>query len=195
MAKVFFVNGLCDESADFYKVFQDLKTYFGPAVCPLVVPFIVDGKVDCYINLLEYKAHRYENGAMKDVPMPDMGTRLDGLRTAIYEAVAETSDEMFEKYFSGEKFTPEEVILGISKGVKEGKIYPVFCGDAQLTDGVDQLLNGLIWLAPTVADYGSEIGVDIEGNPVEIAVNEDAATAAVVFKKISWHPFIGRVYL
>ena len=59
--------------------------------------------------------------------------------------------------------------LGISKGVKEGKIYPVFCGDAQLTDGVDQLLNGLIWLAPTVADYGSEIGVDIEGNPVEIA--------------------------
>ncbi|MFQ7026962.1 MAG: GTP-binding protein [Acutalibacteraceae bacterium] len=67
LAKVFFVNGLCDESADFYKVFQDLKTYFGPAVCPLVVPFIVDGKVDCYINLLEYKAHRYESGTMKDV--------------------------------------------------------------------------------------------------------------------------------
>ena len=192
LAKVFFVNGLCDESADFYKVFQDLKTYFGPAVCPLVVPFIVDGKVDCYINLLEYKAHRYENGVMKDVPMPDMGTRLDGLRTAIYEAVAETSDEMFEKYFSGEKFTPEEVILGISKGVKEGKIYPVFCGDAQLTDGVDQLLNGLIWLAPTVADYGSEIGVDIEGNPVEIAVNEDAATAAIVFKTVV-DPFIGKL--
>ena len=156
------------------------------------MPFIVDGKVDCYINLLEYKAHRYESGTMKDVPMPDMGTRLDGLRTAIYEAVAETSDEMFEKYFSGEKFTPEEVILGISKGVKEGKIYPVFCGDAQLTDGVDQLLNGLIWLAPTVADYGSEIGVDIEGNPVEIAVNEDAATAAIVFKTVV-DPFIGKL--
>ena len=51
---------------------------------------------------------------------------------------------------------------------------------------------GLIWLAPTVADYGSEIGVDIEGNPVEIAVNEDAATAAIVFKTVV-DPFIGKL--
>lgn len=50
-----------------------------------------------------------------------MGNRLEGLRTAICEAVAETSDEMFEKYFSGEDFTPEEIIVGVSKGVKEGK--------------------------------------------------------------------------
>ena len=41
--------------------------------------------------------------------------------------------------FQVKKFTPEEVILGISKGVKEGKIYPVFCGDAQLTDGVESI--------------------------------------------------------
>ena len=47
--------------------------------------------------------------------MPDMGDRLEGLRTAIYEAVAETSDEMFEKYFSGEAFNPEEVIANVRR--------------------------------------------------------------------------------
>ncbi len=63
----------------------------------------------CYVNLLEYKAYDYSGGKPVAVPMPDMGDRLEGLRTAIYEAVAETDDELFEKYFAGEPFTPEEV--------------------------------------------------------------------------------------
>ena len=136
LSKVFFVNGLCDESARFYRVFETLKASFGPSVCPVVVPFIVDGQANCYVNLLEYKAYAYSpDGKVSEVPMPDMGDRLEGLRTAIYEAVAETSDEMFEKYFSGEAFTPEEVIVGVSRGVKSGAISPVFCGDAINTFG------------------------------------------------------------
>ena len=192
LSKIFFVNGLCDESARFYRVFEDLKSSFGPSVCPVVVPYIVDGNADCYVNILEYKAYRYQNGVASEVPMPDMGDRLEGLRTAIYEAVAETSDEMFEKYFSGEQFTPEEVIVGISKGVKSGTISPVFCGDAQLTYGIEHLLNGLIWLAPSAEEKGGELGMDIDGNPVELSVNEDGAAAAVVFKTIA-DPFIGKL--
>ena len=153
---------------------------------------MVNGKVDCYVNLLEYKAYRYEDRKPMEVPMPDMGTRLEGLRTAMYEAVAETSDELFEKYFSGERFTPAEVILGISQGVKSGKISPVFCGDAHSTDGIDELLNGLIWLVPHAADKSSELGVDVDGEPVEVSVNEDGAAAAVVFKTVI-DPFIGKL--
>ena len=59
LSKVFFVNGLCDESARFYRVFETLKASFGPSVCPVVVPFIVDGQANCYVNLLEYKAYAY----------------------------------------------------------------------------------------------------------------------------------------
>ena len=96
LAKAFFVNGLCDESARFYHVFEDLKAKFGPTVCPVVVPYIEDGQANVYINLLAYKAFDYSNGAPVEVPMPDMGDhRLAGLRTAICEAVAETDDEMF----------------------------------------------------------------------------------------------------
>lgn len=192
LAKVFFVNGLCDESARFYRVFENLKASFGPSVCPVVVPFIVDGQANCYINLLDYKAYSYDGGKVSEVPMPDMGDRLEGLRTAIYEAVAETDDELFEKYFSGEPFTPEEVIVGVSKGVKSGAISPVFCGDAQTTYGVDQLLNGLNWLAPSAADKGEELGTDPDGNPVELSMNEDAAPAAIVFKTVA-DPYVGKL--
>ncbi|XOQ48036.1 MAG: Elongation factor G [Eubacteriales bacterium] len=192
LPKIFFVNGLCDESARFYRVFEDLKASFGPSVCPVVVPYIEDGKANIYINMLEYKAYDYQNGKPVEVKMPDMGNRLEGLRTAIYEAVAETSDEMFEKYFSGEQFTPEEVIVGVSKGVKSGAICPVFCGDALLMRGMEQFLDGLVWLAPSAEEKSAEIAADTDGNPVELSVNESGATAAIVFKTVA-DPFIGKM--
>ena len=192
LAKIFFVNGLCDEGSDFYGVFEDLKASFGPSVCPIVVPYFEDGKADKYINMLEYKAYDYSGGKPVQVPMPDMGARLEGLRTAIYEAVAETSDELFEKYFSGEEFTPEEVIIGVSQGVKRGTISPVFCGDALLMRGMELVMDGRCWLAPSAAEKGGELAVDVDGNPVEIAVNEDAAPAAIVFKTVA-DPFIGKL--
>lgn len=191
MSKVFFVNGLCDESARFYRVFETLKAKYGPSVCPVVVPYIENGQANCYVNILEYKAYRYENGKISQTAMPDMGDRLEGLRTAIYEAVAETDEEMFEKYFSGEEFTPEEVIVGVSRGVKEGTITPVFCGDAQNTFGIEHLLNGITWLVPS-ADEKGEIAVDVDGEPVELSVNSNGATAAIIFKTVA-DPFVGKL--
>ena len=192
LTKMFFVNGLCDESARFYRVFETLKSTFGPAVCPVIVPFIQDGQANIYVNLFEYKAYKYENGKMSQTDMPDMGDRLEGLRVAIKEAVAETSEELLDKFIMGEEFTPEEIILGVSQGVKDGSILPVFCGDAQNTYGINQLLDSLTWLAPSAADKGSEFGVDTNGDPVEISVNENGAAAAIVFKTVA-DPFVGKL--
>jgi elongation factor G len=190
--KMFFVNGLCDESARFYKVFEDLKHTFGPAVCPVVVPYIEDGKAEIYVNLFEYRAYKYtEGGKVVPTDMPDMGSRFEGLREAIKEAVAETSEELLEKFIDGQEFTPEEIVMGVSQGVKDGSLIPVFCGDAHNTFGIDQLLNSLVWLAPKAVS-GDEIGTDVNGEPVEITVSPDGATAAVVFKTVS-DPFVGKL--
>ncbi len=192
IAKLFFVNKLDNENADFYKVFEELKTKFGPMVCPIVVPYVEDRKVQCYVNLLEYKAYAYENGKAVERPLPDMGHRLDGLRTAINEAVAETSEELMEKYFSGEDFTPEERIRGLATGIRRGEIAPVFCGSAQELEGVDQLMSGLIWLAPWAETVAGETGIDASGNPIAIEPSETAPTAAVVFKTVV-DPFVGKL--
>ena len=192
IATLFFVNKLDNDNADFYKVFEELKTKFGPMVCPLVVPYVEDRQVKCYINLLEYKAYTYQDGKAAQVPIPDMGHRLEGLRTAINEAVAETSEELMEKYFSGEAFTPDELIMGLASGVRKGEIAPVFCGSALELAGVDQLLNGLMWLAPWGESLAGEDAVDPNGNPVELAVNDNAQPVAVVFKTVV-DPFVGKL--
>lgn len=190
--KMFFVNGLCDESARFYRVFETLKSTFGPAVCPVVVPYIQDGKAEVYVNLFEYKAYKYNgDGSVVQTDMPDMGDRLEGLREAIKEAVAETDEELLEKFVMGEEFTPEEIILGVSKGVKDGSLIPVFCGDAHNTFGIEQLLNSLVWLAPK-ADSTEEIGADIKGEPVEIPVSADGQPCGIVFKTVV-DPFVGKL--
>ena len=192
IATMFFVNKLDSEHADFYKVFEQLKTKFGPMVCPIVVPVMEEHKVKCYVNLLEYRAYTYADGKATSVPLPDMGHRLEGLRTAICEAVAETSEELMEKYFSGEEFTPDELITGLASGVRRGEIAPVFCGSALTLAGVDQLLNGLMWLAPWAETVAGEIGETPDGEPVDIHVDENAPTAAIVFKTVV-DPFVGKL--
>lgn len=192
IAKLFFINEMDNENADFYKVFDDLKATFGTMVCPLVVPFVENRKVQCYINLLENKAYTYKDGKPSEVAIPETGGRLDELITAMNEAVAETSEELMEKYFSGEEFTHDELIKGLSSGVRRGEIAPVFCGSAYTLDGVDQLMNGLIWLAPFAETMAGESGVDKGGNAVELSVNEDEPTAAIVFKTII-DPFVGKL--
>lgn len=192
IAKIFFVNEMDNENADFYKTFEELKSRFGTMVCPLVIPFVQNRKVQCYINLLENKAYSYKDGKPTEVPVPDDADNLDDLRTAMNEAVAETSEELMEKYFSGEEYTHEELINGLASGVRRGEIAPVFCGSAYTLEGVDQLMNGLIWLAPYAESMAGEKGTDKDGNPVELSVDPNAPTAAIVFKTIV-DPFVGKL--
>ena len=93
-ATAVFVGKLNSEHADFYKVFESLKVSFGPSVCPIVVPYVENHKVLCYIHLIDMKAYAYENGVAKEVPIPDMGHRLEGLIAAVSEAVAETDEAL-----------------------------------------------------------------------------------------------------
>lgn len=192
ITKIFFVNGICDEDARFYRVFEDLKATFGPSVCPVVVPYIEDGKAEIYVNLFEYRAYKYSAGGVATpVDMPPLGDRWEGLREAIKEAVAETSEELLDKFLEGEDFTPEEIIMGVSQGVKDGSICPVFCGDAHNTFAFDMFLNSLAWLAPK-ADSRSELGSDPNGDPVEVAVTPDGSAVGIVFKTVA-DPFIGKL--
>lgn len=192
-SRIFFVNKMDNEHADFYKVLEQLKTEFGPAVCPLVVPVVKDHKVQCYINLVDNKAYSYNaKGEASEVAMPDMEHRIEGLINAISEAVAETDEALFEKYFSGESFTRDEIIKGIHAGVHSGTIMPVLCGSALTLEGIDMLLDSLVDHLPSAWEAGAETATDADGNPVEIACTDEAPLAAYIFKTVA-DPFVGKL--
>lgn len=192
-ATMFFVSKLDADHADFYKVFEELKATFGPTVCPIVVPYVEDREVKSYINLIDMKAYTYdEKGEPHEVEMPDFGHRLDGLTAAVSEAVAETDEALFEKYFSGEQFTRDEIIRGVHTGVTNGSISPVLCGCTTNLQAIDMLLDGIVDLLPSPWEKGGEVAVDADGEPVEVVCTDEAPLAAYVFKTIA-DPFIGKL--
>ncbi len=192
-SKLFFINKMDAENADFYKVLEDLKSNFGPSVCPIVVPVVENHKVQCYINLVDNKAYKYnDKGEPSEVSMPDTGHRLEGLIGAISEAIAETDEALFEKFFSGEKFTRDEIIKGIHVGVHTGTITPVLCGSAQTLEGIDMLLDSLVDHLPSAWEAGAETAVSQEGEPVEIPCTDEAPLAAYIFKTVA-DPFVGKL--
>lgn len=192
-SRMFVVTKLDEENADFYKVLAELKTVFGPSVCPVVVPTVRDGKIISYVNLIEMKAYTYdEKGNAVETQMPDSEYRLDGLITAVSEAVAETDEELFEKYFSGEKFTQKEIVKGIHKGMNEGKITPVTCVSSFTLGGVDMLLKEISLLVPAAAEHETNMASLPNGDLIEIPTNEADPLSAVVFKTVA-DPFVGKM--
>ena len=82
------------------------------------------------------------------------------------EAIAETDDELMEKFFGGEPFTTEEIVEGMRKGVKDGLITPVFCGSAVNMQALDMLLFNMHKLLPSPEHEASTLAEDANGEPV-----------------------------
>lgn len=195
---MFVVTKLDDENANFNNVLTQLKTEFGPTVCPVVVPVIADRQIVSYVNLIEMKAYRYENGKAVETDMPTaevsekMGYRIDGLIEAVSEAVAETDEELFEKFFSGESFTQKELTDGIHNGLNEGIITPVTCVSAATMAGIDMLMKEISLLLPAPADKEDKPAITADGEPCEIVCEKDAPLTAIVFKTVA-DPFVGKM--
>ncbi len=197
-ASMFVVTKVDDPDANFYNVLTDLKTAFGPTVCPVIVPVIKDRQVISYINLIEMKCYEYDsNGNVKESAMPTseisekLEYRLDGLTAAFAEAVAETSDELMEKFFEGEAFTQKELVKGLHDGMNSGIITPVVCCSDVTMGCIDMLLKEIELLMPSPADRPSAIaykGDDME----EVACDSSAPASAYIFKTVA-DAFVGKM--
>ncbi len=170
----------CDgEDRDFYKTLNSLKEKYGTAICPVVVPYMVGGKVDCYVNFLQNKAFQYENGKPTQVDMPT-DANIDEIHAAFTEAVASADDDLMMKFFEGEEFTHDEIVYGLSRGVSDGTVIPVYACSGLTTDAVDLLLNGITKLAPTPKGEG------------DLQCDANGPLAAICFKTVA-DPFIGKM--
>ena len=195
--RMFVVTKLDDENANFYNVLTELKAEFGSAVCPVIVPVIADRKVVSYVNLIEMKAYRFdENGKAIETDMPTaevsekMSYRIDGLIEAFSEAVAETDEELFEKFFSGEPFTQKERVDGIHKGVCSGIITPVVCASAQTLGAIELLMKEMDLLVPEAEE--TVMATDASGELAELSCTADDPAMVYIFKTAA-DPFVGKM--
>ena len=198
-SKMFVVTKIDDKDANFFNVLTELKTVFGPTVCPVVVPVISNGAIVSYVNLIEMKAYKYDakgNAIETDMPTAEISEkfeyRIEGLIAAISEAVAETSDELMEKFFEGEAFTQKELIDGIHDGMNRGIITPVVCTSATELAGIDMLLKEIELLLPAPNEVYAAEAYTPSKDVVEITCTDDAPLSAYVFKTIA-DPFVGKM--
>jgi elongation factor G len=196
--RVFFVNGMDDEHADFYKVEDDMREKFGNSVAPLQLPFRENGKVVGYVDCFTGKAYKWKGAEIEpceSVPS-DMLEKYEKQHAVLVEAIAETCETLMEKYFEEGKLSEEEMTRGIKDAIKSGSLTPVLCGTATGKDaiGVASLLDMLTTLLPSAAECTPEIDVTKGGAAVKIPCSESGSVCAFVFKTIS-DPFVGRLSL
>ena len=198
-SKMFVITKIDDPNANFYNTLTQLKTVFGPTVCPVVVPVIQNSQIISYVNLIEMKAYKYDdkgNAVETDMPTPEvsekMEYRLEGLISGISEAVAETDEALMEKFFEGEAFTQKELIDGIHNGMNKGIITPVVCVSSTTLAGIDMLLKEIDLLLPAPQEVDAPIGVDQKEDPIAVACDPAAPLAAYVFRTVA-DPFVGKM--
>ncbi len=172
----FFVGKLDSTHAHFYRVISALVAHYGAVICPVVVPYIEDDAVKCYVNLVENKAYNFENGEAKEFRLP-VSTEIDQMRDMLLEAVASADEALMEKYFGGEEFTYEEITAGLKAGVKAGDICPVYCGVQQTGAAIPLFADSIAEILPSAADCISE---------------QSGENAAFIFKTIA-DPFVGKL--
>lgn len=179
LAKFIAVSKCDGENRDFYKTLGNLKEKYGTAICPVVVPYMVDGVVDCYVNFLQNKAFKYDGIKATQVDMPS-DSAIDEIHAAFTEAVASADDELMMKFFDGEEFTHDEIVFGLSQGVADGTVIPVYACSGYTGEAVDLLMNGITKLAPSPKGEG------------DIECDENGPLAAICFKTVA-DPFIGKM--
>ena len=179
-----YVSKTDEDNGDFNAVVEKLKEKFGTSVTPLVIPKFEGEKVAGVIDVVAKKAYTMNKNktVAEDVPA-DAADLVEESYAALMENVAETSEELMEKFFEGEEFTAEEIAGGLHAGVKEGSLIPVFCGSAFSGLGTEAFMNGVIDLVPDPTQ-GIPAGVDADGEAVEVAV-ADGDPVAFVFKTVS----------
>ena len=182
IARMFAVTRCDGENADFYKTFEAIKAEHKSSVCPVVVPYVEDGKVKSYVNLAARKAYEYKDGKPTEVPMPE-DARISEMLDILTETVATSDEDLMEKFFAGEQFTRGEIAGALNKGVSEGNVYPVYACAGYTGDAVDMLLDEIAFSAPIAAEHAGEGDVEC---------NEDGPLAAICFKTIA-DPFVGKM--
>ena len=194
LPRIIFVTNMDDDHASFRELILKLEKQFGRKIAPFQVPIRENEKFVGFVNAVKMEGRRFTNlSDYEECEIPEYTKKNLGIiRDALIEAVAETSEEYMERYFSGEEFTQDEIYTAVQTNVCQGNIVPVMMGSGINCQGFHALLNAIDRYFPSPDEAGECIGVDVSnGERFTAKYNDEVSLSVKVFKTVV-DPFIGK---
>ncbi len=198
--RICFVNKMDKIGADFYFSVRTMEERLGANAVPIQLPVGAEGDFEGIVDLVEMNAKVWRGetklGETYDtVEIPaELVEKAEEYRTKLLEVVAETDEELLEKYVGGEELTIDEIKGAIRKLTISSEIYPVLCGSAFKNKGVQPMLDAVVDYLPSPLDVPPAVGHAPGKEDEEVVRNATTAEpfAALAFK-IATHPFFGKL--
>jgi len=190
------INKMNDETAEFDKIYAEIRETFGQSCVALQLPIKKDRKLIGYVDTVKMQAKIYQKSGghtTTDIPaeLKDEAERLHG---EVCEVVAESDDALMEKFFMGEEFTEKELIDGMSVAISKCTCTPVLICSALEDMGIDELVKFVYHYMPAPTDVAPATAKKPDGTEVKLSNDSNADPVAFVFKTIA-DPFVGRLSL
>ena len=192
--KIIFVNEIDEEEVDFTSVVNQLKDAFGKSIAPLYIPIRENGKVIGFYDVIHGEARKYVTGGNEPMALPsEYEGEVKENTDMLAEAVAETSEELMDKYFNGEEFTKKEILSAVKKGIEECSMVPVLFGSALKNIGIKALVDAICEYFPAPNEIKQRNAYK-PGTEEIIEVNTDSngPVSIFVFKTLI-DPYVGKL--
>ncbi len=196
LPRIFFVTDMDDDNASYREVVERLTELYGKKIAPFHIPIRENEKFVGFVNVVKMAGRRFTTASnYEECEIPDYSKEnLSKFREVLLDAVAETSEELMDKYFAGEEFTQEEISVALRNNVIDGTVVPVLMGSGFHAQGTTMLLQAIEKYFPDPTRM-SISGKNLKnGEDFAADYDEKKPFTARVFKTIA-DPFIGKFSL
>ena len=189
MPRFIYISKVDEDNSDYNATFEALREKYGNKIAPVVVPIWDSSKkVTGIIDVLNKRAYEMQKMKRVEISVPDdKASVIDEFNFSLREAVAETDEELMDRFFEneGEDFTYAEMIKGLHTGVEELSLFPVLCGSAMNCLGSLMLMDQIINLLPNPEQGNYHKATTADGKTEEFVVSAGGVPSAFVWKTVS----------
>ncbi|MDE7269263.1 MAG: elongation factor G [Acetatifactor sp.] len=192
LPRLVYVSNMDVDNASFRQVVEDMTELYGKKMAPFHLPIREDEKFVGYINVITESGNRWQGKEVVACDVPEYNKpNLQICRDTLLEAVAETSEDLMERYFNGETFSEAEIRAALRTNVCDSSIVPMTMGSNTLCQGIYTLLDDIIKYMPS-PENREVAGINMKTNEIYHADYDfSKAKSAYIWKTIV-DPFIGK---
>ena len=184
LPRLLLVNKMDRENASFARTVADIQGSFGGQCVPFQLPLGDAQDFKGVVSVVHPPA---------DIPA-EVADEFETARERLIEAVAESDDDLADKYLEGEELTDAEIVAGAKAAILAGNLVPILASSATQNLGVDEYLDTIREFFPSPEEGVRPVVKDAAGQETEFAGDSTGPLAAFVFKTTA-DPFVGKLSL